>query len=254
MHKIFLFFCLALLVNACNDQDDTQKKTALRDSIMAANKKDTMIRDSTVKTYEGVYIFNLNVNSFRDCSHPDSVYWVIDETEKLADMYKNTIPVINVYGSVYARVRGELTLTEETKLMDTYPKTLHVKEVISVEKKTPANSCMPNDLWASGNKPGWSLQISPKENLIELYFPVENEAYYSFYSEPQVSEDTAVYTSFNQVQRYVIEVKVWKENCSDAVSGKTYEYTVEAIVRGRKQYTGCLIKGVPEGLLLNAER
>lgn len=243
MFKIFLLFSLILILNGCNKQEPTPVKTQSKDSAKDSNKIITAVKDSTNKTYEGMYIVNLNVNTFRDCNYPDSVYWVIDETKKLQGLYKETIPVVNVYGSVYAKVKGELTQTKDTKLVERFPQTLVVKEVISVEKKNFRNTCVPYDFWALGNVPDWSLQISEKENLIEFYLPQEKKIYYFFYSEPNETDSVITYASFNPIQRYVIEISIRKEKCTDTVSNNVYDYSVEAGIRGAKKYKGCGIKG-----------
>lgn len=243
MSKIFLLFCFILVLNGCNKQEQVTIKSESKDSVRKAGSKDTLVKDSTIKTYEGMYIVNINVNTFRDCNYPDSVYWVIDETKKLQDLYKETIPVVNVYGAVYAKIKGELTQTKDTKLVERFPQTLIVKEVVSVERKNFRNTCVPYDFWALGNEPNWSLQISEKENLIEYYIPAENKIYYFFYSEPNENDSVITYASFNPIQRYVIEISIRKEKCTDTVSKNVYDYSVEVGIRGGKNYKGCGIKG-----------
>lgn len=243
MSKIYLLFCLVILMNSCGKQDPALIKTVSGDSVRKSDNKDTAGIDSTVKTYEGTYIVNLNTSSFRDCKYPDSVYWVIDETKQLQDLYKKTIPELNVYGSVYVKVKGELTRTGETKLEDRFPQTLLVKEVIAVERKNFRNTCVPYDFWCLGNEPNWSLQISQKENLIEFYLPEDKKIYYFSYAEPNKTDSVITYASFNPIQRYVIEISIRKEKCTDSVSKNVYDYSVEAGIRGGKKYKGCGIKG-----------
>ena len=110
--------------------------------------------------YEGIYTADRYTNSFLDCLHPDSLYWVIDESQKLEDKYYSMFEEQSVYNSVVAKVKGDLENTKDLTIAAKYPRTLRVKEVISVEKKTFENLCVPYDFLALGNDPGWTLEIS----------------------------------------------------------------------------------------------
>lgn len=113
-----------------------------------------------------------------------------------------------------------------------------------MEKKNFRNTCVPYDFWALGNEPNWSLQISEKENLIEFNLPSDKKVYYFFYEEPREENGIIFYTSHNEIQRYAIDVSVKKEKCSDTMSEKVYDYSVEVEISGGKKYKGCGIKGV----------
>lgn len=239
MNKIFFSISILILFAGCKDQNQIQT----RDSVK--KEADTGITKETIKpdVFEGIFITNINTNSFIDCANPDSVYWVTDDTKKLEAQYKKMFSTPSVYNSVLIKVKGEIEETKEEPRKDKYPRTLRVKDVISVEKKNFSNTCVPYDFWALGNEPNWSLEISKKENLIEFILPGEDKTYYFFYAEPVQEDGYTVYRNYNYIQRYVIEIKIKKEACSDKMSDKVYDYSVEVKLSDSKTYKGCGIKG-----------
>lgn len=243
MSKLFFQYLFAVaLLCSCNSKDKTQIITGFVDS-SNNSVKDSVRNDTAFKIFEGLYIYNLSENTFMDCKNPDSAYWVIDESKKLSEMYKKTFVNPNVYGSVVAKVKGKLALTTLETRKEKYPITLIVKDVVSTEKKNFRNTCVQYDYWALGNEPNWSLQISEKENLIEFNLPADKKVYYFFYEEPKEENGIIFYKSHNEIQRYAIDVSVKKEKCSDTMSDKVYEYSVEVEISGGKKYRGCGIKG-----------
>ncbi|MEO8209888.1 MAG: hypothetical protein ABI840_04975 [bacterium] len=242
MPKFFKYIFLIFLACSCNNRDKIQTKVESADTSNVL-LKDSVKPDTASKIYEGLYIYNLSTNSFMDCNNPDSLYFVSDGTKKLAEMYKKTLTNPNVYGSVVAKLKGKITQTSDEIQKEKYPKTFRVTEIISMEKKNFRNTCVPYDFWGLGNEPGWSLQISEKENLIEFYLPLEQKTYYFFYSEPKEENGKIIYTSHNQIQRYIINVIIKKENCSDTMSDNIYDYSVEVELSGGKKFKGCGIKG-----------
>jgi uncharacterized membrane protein len=102
---------------------------------------------------------------------------------------------------------------------------------------------VPYDFWALGNEPNWSLQISRMEGLIELYDFAENKTYSFFWNEPKDDKGVIVYSSFNTVRKYSIEIRITKESCSDTMSDEKYDYSVTAEIVGGKKFKGCAIKG-----------
>lgn len=242
MSKPLQYLVLIFVLCSCNNKDEIQIKTEPPDSQEAALPGSVNV-DTASKVYEGLYIYNLNTNSFMECKNPDSLYLIIDDTKKLPGMYKKTLTNPNVYGSVVAKLKGDVTQTTDETKIEKYPKTFRVTEIISMEKKNFRNTCVPYDFWGLGNEPGWSLQISEKENLIEFYLPFEQKTYYFFYSEPKEENGRIIYTSHNQIQRYIINISIKKESCSDTMSDKVYDYSVDVELSGGKKFKGCGIKG-----------
>jgi uncharacterized membrane protein len=235
---IVIFF---LILSGCNKKSEIQTGTQSKDTSKAVAVDSDGSKAGII--FEGLYIYNLNTNSFMDCKNSDSVYWVKDGTKKLADMYKKILINPNVYGTVVATVKGELIDTDDETTKEKYPRTLFIKEVISVEKKNFQNTCVPYDFWALGNEPAWSLEISEKENLIEFNLLSEKKVYYFFYAEPTEDNGIITYISHNDIQRYRIEAAIKKEKCQDKMSDRVYDYSVEVTLSGGKKYEGCGIKG-----------
>ncbi len=254
-------FIVLILLSSCKDKTE-EKIPEMTDSVSETDSlagsesvqtgemtSDTSITDPTIpdkpnsEIYEGIFITNLSTKTFRDCRYPDSVYWVSDDTKKLEGQYSKFFDEKSVYNSVYVKVKGKIENTENTGISENYPRTLRVSEVINMERKNQNNNCVPYDFWGIGPGNSWTLLISRYENLIELIVPGEKKTYYFFYNDPTEEEGLIIYKSHNLVQRYNIEIRLRKESCTDARSGKQYDYAIYVNVNGDKVYYGCAVKG-----------
>jgi len=198
-----------------------------------------------VRTFEGLITINLNEKSFRDCSNPDSLYFIKDETETIVNSYKKLNPMNDIYRSVFTSLKGFTVNADSTNNPDPekYFKILVIKEVIAVEGKNFRNTCIPYDYWCLGNEPNWSLQISKEENIFELTLPFEGKSYYFNYNEPKEEDGMIKYFGYNNIQRTTLNISIKKENCSDTMSDKIYEYSVKIILNDKTNFSGCAIKG-----------
>ena len=241
--KLFLLALIVFAADCKNDKLETGNKTSTETSV-SERRKDSLkiIKSDTGAIFEGLYIINKNTNSFRDCRYPDSIYLVNDETGNLKKSYEKIFSVKNVYGSVYARFKGEKKATDGIN-SEKYPSTLYVKEVLQLEKKNFRNTCINYEFWALGNEPGWSLQISKNENIIEFYDFSDKKSYYCFYEEPVDEDGAIVYAAHNNIQRYTIKIRIRKEKCSDTMSDTSYDYSAEVELSKGKKFKGCAIKG-----------
>ncbi len=240
---LLLLGMLTILNSGCSQDEEASK--ILRDSLKAArDSAKVIVADTTVRTeFEGLYNYEKSGSTFRDCRYPDSVYIVNDASGKLKAQFEKIFPASNVYGSIVTKVKGTLIPTAEQKFKDKYPKTLKISEVIQVDKKNFRNTCVPYDFWAFGNEPNWTMQISEKEGIIELFDSSEGKNYSFFRNDPKTDSGAIVYSSFNTIRKYSIDIKIKKEKCSDTMSDTEYEYSVTAVITGGKQFKGCAIKG-----------
>lgn len=243
----FIALCSMLLfiaaLHGCNEPE--QQNTAVRDSLKAARDSvNARNKSNIVRTeFQGLYNYEMSGSTFRDCAYPDSVYLISDATGKLKSGFLQIFPAKNVYGSIVAKVKGELVPTSEQKFQDKYSRTLKVTEVILTEKKNPKNTCIPYDFWAFGNEPSWQLQISKKEGIIDLHDAAEGKNYSFFWNEPKAERDTIVYGSFNTIRKYSIDIRISKGECKDPMSGEIFDYSVTAEITGGKKFRGCARKG-----------
>ncbi len=240
MIRLILFAAL-LLVTSCRLP---KQITGMKEGDNTDVKKNPDVENSSKKKpgheiFKGLFFYDKNGESFRDCANPDSVYDVADSTGKLKDLYLKNFAQPNSYSTVVAEVQGNLHPTENSYIADKYPSTLVVSDVLLVEKKNGSNSCIPFEYWASGSNPEWTLEISKKENLIELNIPSEKKLYYFFYSDPVEQDGYIVYQNYNSIQRYLIEVKIKKEQCSDNSKGAMQEYSFEINLTGNINLKGC---------------
>lgn len=245
MKNFFFITLLSMLMSGCVVKQENNISENPVNPIKKNSSKDSSVNVSknSEKEYEGICSLNSNENIFRDCSNPDTVYWVNDATGKLKDIYEKYHSYKNFYGAVMVKFKGELIPTEIYKYKEKYPRTLVVKEVIDVQKKNFKNTCIKYDFWALGNEPNWSLQISQSENLIELIDNSENKIYNFFYEEPKNESGIIIYTAHNKIQRISIDIFVKKEKCSDTMSDTVYDYSAEVKLSSGKIFKGCAIKG-----------
>lgn len=243
MKKTLLLLILILTSFGCKklteDQVQPESKIQASDTV----KKNPIEADTGMKIFEGIYSVNINTSSFRDCKSPYSLYWLSDKTGKLKGMFEKIFPEKNVYHSVVIKVKGELMPTEEVALSDKYPQTLNVYEVILLEKKNSANTCVPYEFWGFGKDPDWFLEISKNENIIELNDAGEKKSYYFFYDEPDEENGMIIYKNYNKIQGQIIEIYITKEKCYDKMLDKYYDYSVSINLTGDKHYSGCCMKG-----------
>lgn len=261
MIKIFLIIIASVIFTGCKEEnkenseasekvENIQTETSAIDSdsnsSIHINDSTSALPDSVIKTFEGIYVLNLTENIFTDCNNPDSTYWVTDETKNLKGLYEKLYSTRNIYGAVYAKLKGEIVDTKDRigkNTSEKYPKTILVKEVLNIEKKNFKNSCLKYDFWALGNEPNWSLEISKTENRIEFIDYSQNQFYHFFYEEPRIEPGKIIYITHNNIQQYIIDVIIKEEKCSDTMSDIEYDYSVEVILSGGKRYKGCAIKG-----------
>lgn len=234
----YLFAILILLTAfSCKNANE------IKPDVTFSEKTDSVKADSLSDVYEGIYATNKHESIFQDCSNSNAKYWVIDESNSLSEQYAKMFEIPSVYNSMVVKVKGEVKMTENATKAEKFTKTLIIKEVISVEKKNYMNTCVSYDFWGLGNEPNWSLQISKNENLIEFTLPGDSQSFYFFYNEPVNENGYLVYRSHNQIQRYLIEIKIKNEPCRDIISDKVYEYSVEVELSDKRKFKGCGIKG-----------
>ena len=118
------------------------------------------------------------------------------------------------------------------------PETGHiaVRDYSAAVAKTRHSACVPAELWALGNEPYWSLQISRAEGVAEWSAIGEQTVPYA-YAAPTVGEG-------GRVRRYYfggrqrLKVTVTEEACEDSEAGNRYPYRVR-VERAGRVYEGC---------------
>lgn len=240
---LFLLILIFISLSCKRISEEIPMKEAGKQTKSDTATENRIKADTGMKIFEGIYSVNINTSSFKDCENPYLLYWLSDNTGKLKGMFERIFPEKNVYHSVVAKIKGELIPTEEISISDKYPITLKVYEVISIEKKNSANTCVPYEFWGFGKNPDWYLEISEKENIIELNDQNEKKAYYFFYDEPEEVNGMITYKNYNKIQGQIIEIYIKKERCYDNSLDKYYDYSVSVNLTGDRHYTGCCIQG-----------
>lgn len=92
------------------------------------------------------------------------------------------------------------------------------------------------DYWATGNEPGWTLEIYPDRILFVTDYG--QARYEAPVSAPVVDDAGRTATYFGPSRGGVLVVTIRGERCADSMSGESFEGTIE-VKLGDRSYTGC---------------
>ncbi len=200
---------------------------------------------NTPAEYRGLFVFDGNDSSFRDCAAPDARYLVVDESGgQLEQHYRRLLKYPYPNQPIVAAVKGFVTpYFGSHELPDDRKGFLVVSGVTSAETKNFRNTCIPYDFWALGNEPFWYAQVSEAEGVIE-YRGMDDERTKVFAYQPPVEEKgVKIFTGINQDSGDNIRLAVDSLSCSDGMSDRTYKLGVKLTING-KEVNGC---GIPFG-------
>jgi uncharacterized membrane protein len=221
------FFLTSLLLISCNHSEN--KTSGSNTPVIAKNDTTVFVKD-----FSGLLLHNKKLMKFISCDHPELVH-LIKNNDQIDSLYKKILP--NAYDgeSLFLQAQMETSPSDN----NTYSDLLTVKKVIKAEQKNPVNTCIPFNFWCKGNEPFWQTEISEKENLIDFYNPMEQRTTHFIYYQPETKNGIIEYVSKGEKNEIKISIK--NEKCSDGMSEKTYNYSVEVILNGKK-YKGCAMK------------
>ncbi|MGV3509051.1 MAG: hypothetical protein ACO1N7_07165 [Sphingobacteriaceae bacterium] len=246
--KLFPIVALLFLLGCSSGkQPNSSEDTTLIDTL----EPDGTITDTTeitpssqssreTKTFKGLYKLGNEINTFRDCK-TGKVYWVEDESKKLADAYKKTKVFLSYpYESVYAELEGYLKGKSTIGYAGEYENVLSVTNVDIVTQKSFRTECYNYEFVCLGNEPFWSLDINPQEQLIVLKDVGSEQTYVFPYKAGKSSGNTITYATTND-KKESLKAIITKETCSDGMSDRTYNYSAQISFNG-KLLKGCAIK------------
>ncbi|MEZ4959723.1 MAG: hypothetical protein R2830_07895 [Saprospiraceae bacterium] len=195
----------------------------------------------SVKEFQGLYVFNAEMSTFRDCSMPEAIYYAVDETGDIEKNYRRLLRAGYPGQAIYAELKGYQTdYFGSRTLPSNFAGYFIVTEIIELEEKNYRNTCIPYDYWALGTEPFWAAQISSKEAVIEFKEAESGGTRMFAYAKP-IEEDTAtIYTAINQDTGDNIRITVKETPCSDGMSDVQYNYSVSLAVNG-KNFSGCAL-------------
>ncbi|MCW3070637.1 MAG: hypothetical protein JWO44_527 [Bacteroidetes bacterium] len=228
--RIIPALIIACLLSACSQPGNpVQVKSPAR----------LLVQDTlrVTKEFTGIY-FDDGVGKFIACGQPQMIYRVKDNTQLNAAL-KKILPNAYKGEAIFVKMNAELS-SIESKI---FAGLLEVKEVLKTEQKNPENTCIPSDFWCMGTEPFWQLQISEKENLIDLYNPMEQKTIHTAYVKPEVKEGTITYTTLNNSKETNFRIVIIKKKCSDGMSGREYDYEANILMNGTAEYKGCAVTG-----------
>ena len=232
--KYYSALILAAILLSCNSP---QKKSS--DSAKPKQTTSELI-DKAAGTFKGLYTYGDEVNTFWDCE-TGKKFRVIDSLGLLKIPYQKVLRSFPYpYESLYAEVKGYLSVKSNMGYVAEQEVALVVTEVIRIEVKTFRTDCYTYEFIAVGNEPFWSVDIIPNEKLIVLKDVAEDKVYLFPYQTGVVSGTSIRYQTRNDLKE-TLTLHFKKESCSDGMSDNVYFYSAEVNIYG-KVLKGCAIK------------
>ncbi|HEY0056034.1 MAG TPA: hypothetical protein VGB63_11805 [Pedobacter sp.] len=248
--KTFSIFVLLFILIGCGSkvQSDRAADTDAIDTFAAdgtitntSNVVDTALPKKDIKTFNGLYISGNEVSTFRTCENHDKVYWLEDESKKVASSYKKAQGFLPYpYESIYLEVKGYLRGKSNVGYAGEYENVLVVTDIISAVQKSFSTDCFVYEFVALGNEPFWSLDIIPSEKIIALKDVAADKTYVFHYKPAKTTENSFTYDLSND-KKETMKVVITRETCSDGMSDREYNYSAQVNIN-RKLLKGCAIK------------
>ncbi|MBI1225844.1 MAG: hypothetical protein GC192_11460 [Bacteroidetes bacterium] len=199
-----------------------------------------LMPEVAIAEHNGLYVFDAQSSSFRDCAEPDNRYLVVDETGgSLEKNYRRLLKFPYPHQPVFAAVKGFTTpYYGNIALPSDMKGFIVVSEILKVENKNFRNTCIPYDFWALGTEPFWQAQVSEAEGVIE-YRGMDDDRTKVFVYQPPVHEDSLkIYTGVNQDSGDNIRIVVENKPCGDGMSDVKYQLKLSLTMNG-KELNGC---------------
>jgi uncharacterized membrane protein len=226
--RILLLFFTPFILLSCNQSGNP---------IQVKSPAPVLVEDTLkiIKKFNGIYKNN-GTGRFIDCEHPEMTYLL--ENPKLDSALRKILPNAYPGEGIFVNMMAEINASSDKN----YAGTLELKELLKTELKDYTNTCIPYDFWCMGTEPFWHLQISEKENLIDLYDPMEQKTIHADYVKPEVTENSITYTTLNNIKKINFRIVILKEKCSDGMSEREFNYKATVLLNGVTEYNGCAVK------------
>ena len=193
--------------------------------------------------HRGLYVFDAQNSTYRDCAEPDAHYLVIDETGgTLEKNYRRLLKFPDPGQPIFAEVKGFKTpYYGNHALSGDHSGFFVVTEIIDLEAKNFRNTCILYEFWALGTEPFWQVQVSAAEGVIEYRGMDDDRTKVFTYQPPVEEEGVKIYTGVNQESGDNIRIAVQDGPCSDGMSETSHKLSVKLAMNG-KELNGC---GIP---------
>ena len=189
--------------------------------------------------FTGYLVWGHEVRSFKNCER-DREGWVINAAgDELAEIYGELTSV--PYQEMFVEIRGEWQDGPVEGFGADYPEAMWISDLIRAENEGFGCRRELTGFWylASGNEPGWRLEIRA-DGMTMTTMDSTDDA--KFPSAAIISEDDRVTFNAN-VPNAPVRVVLMRKRCVDTMSGARYSFEATVDVDG-KQYTGCALKGL----------
>lgn len=226
MRTIFWPAFLLLLLAACDNAPAPDAATSAVRSLTTAPPPE--------QTFRGMYRSGASGAAFYICDSSQT-YLVRDRPAGLDSLYRAACgPAPCPDESVYAVLRGRLELPARPGA----PGILHLSAIDTLQPKTVYNTCLPFDFWCLGTEPFWGLFISEQDGGFCVKIMGAERGLRFPWAAPIKTASSWTYTSTHPQTGEKLRVVVRREPCSDGMSERAYDYSVEMTL-GQEVYHGC---------------
>lgn len=230
MRKV-LYSLTAIILFACNSNNQTNKVTETKDSAAVA-KSDTANGLSQFEPQEinwsGFFAIQGKSSWFRK-NEKSFCYTLVDETGKAEVQYKKCLFIPYSNETAQISFKGLLQFDGKDSIVV-------VKEIIKIEQKLFRVKDFSFEYFVKGNEPNWSLEIIKEESVIAFKNFGTQKSYLFNYKEGVKSGKIVTYQCVNENNK--LEIYIEGKPCTDGMSDIKYDYSVKVILNG-KTFIGC---------------
>ncbi len=219
----------------CCPSKITHREWQLRDGDLVQ----TVVRTTPMKgRFTGYLVWGHEARSFRTCDG-EREGWVINEAgEEIVEIYESL--TLEPYQEMFVEVRGAWEEPPADGFGAEFPETLRITELIRAEREGfGCRRKLDEFLYAaSGNEPGWNLEIRGDGlTMTSMTAPEGAE----FPPAEILGDDSRIVVNAGEPGSGIKAV-LERKRCVDSMSGARYSFAASVEVNGQ-QFEGCALQG-----------
>ena len=199
----------------------------------------TFVKETPMKgRFTGYLVWGHEARSFTSCDR-DREGWVISEVgDEMVGIYESLTS--EPYQEMFVEVRGEWEQAPADGFGADYAEAIRITELIRAEREGFGCRRKLDGFFyiASGNEPGWNLEIRADGLKMKAMSSPEGIDFPS--AEILHEDDQIIFNS--STQQVAISAVLERKRCVDSMSGARYSFAATVDMNG-KQYKGCALQG-----------
>ena len=199
----------------------------------------TFVKETPMKgRFTGYLVWGHEARTFVSCDR-DREGWVINEAgDEVVEIYESLTS--EPYQEMFVEVRGEWQAAPAEGFGADYPEALRITELIRAENEGfGCRRDLDGFLYiATGNEPGWSLEIRADGLMMKS---VKTSEGINFPAAEILGEDSRIIINAG-TQGAELAAVLERKRCVDSMSGARYSFAASVDVHGQ-QFKGCALEG-----------